>query len=325
MRTIKYSSGVVLALAITLSCLFATEGTEEPASTDYRSLVRAIYARDLDSATRIIQSRPEYLNPTDSKDTPLCMAIRSKGYDIAIFLVEEGADVNARGLRGYTPLHWAAYRDNVEVVDVLVSAGADVNAQEMYEVKGRMRQYGSRSTPLCKAAGMANWKIVRALLERGARIVPGYEESRQSALHSACHTIFSPDDLRAADNRGNFRVIEALVEHGGDINGRNNVGYTPLHIAVQRGQTDMVRYLLRTCPSVDPTETGPGGNGVLHLLVTATMKMSAGRRHEMVSILVEAGADRSHLNGIGECAFETAVREGFDDEELLDMLLPHAD
>ena len=45
------------------------------------------------------------------------------------FLVEElGADVNARDLNGYTPVHHAAARGDNEMILYLVGKGADVTA-----------------------------------------------------------------------------------------------------------------------------------------------------------------------------------------------------
>jgi ankyrin repeat protein len=40
-------------------------------------------------------------------------------------LIEAGADLNARGLHDWTPLHLAAYRNNLEAVEILLKAGAD--------------------------------------------------------------------------------------------------------------------------------------------------------------------------------------------------------
>jgi len=43
------------------------------------------------------------------------------------WFVSQGADVNAKGDGGETPLHWVA---NVEIAKFLVSKGADVNAKD---------------------------------------------------------------------------------------------------------------------------------------------------------------------------------------------------
>ena len=48
--------------------------------------------------------------------------------DAVKYLVELGADVNARDDQGYTPLHHAAARGDNELILYLVSKGADVKA-----------------------------------------------------------------------------------------------------------------------------------------------------------------------------------------------------
>ena len=44
--------------------------------------------------------------------------------------LEAGADVKARNLYGYTPLHIAAYIGSPESVQILLEAGADANAKD---------------------------------------------------------------------------------------------------------------------------------------------------------------------------------------------------
>jgi uncharacterized protein len=62
-------------------------------------------------------------------NTPLHAALAGRG-DAAVVrrLVEAGADVNARGGAGWTPLHLAASRGNIPLVDYLLSRGADPRA-----------------------------------------------------------------------------------------------------------------------------------------------------------------------------------------------------
>jgi len=63
------------------------------------------------------------------KNTPLHAALAGAG-DAAIVraLVAHGADVNATGAGGYTPLHVAASRGSVELIRFLVESGARVGA-----------------------------------------------------------------------------------------------------------------------------------------------------------------------------------------------------
>ena len=49
------------------------------------------------------------------------------------FLVENGADVNARDEDDQTALHEAAHKGHIDVVRFLVENGADVNARNKYD------------------------------------------------------------------------------------------------------------------------------------------------------------------------------------------------
>ena len=40
-----------------------------------------------------------------------------------------GVDVNAKGYRGFTPLHYAARNGRKEIVELLIAKGADVNVK----------------------------------------------------------------------------------------------------------------------------------------------------------------------------------------------------
>ncbi len=45
-------------------------------------------------------------------------------------LVNAGADIEARAVKGHTPLHWAAAGSRLEVITALVNAGADLEARD---------------------------------------------------------------------------------------------------------------------------------------------------------------------------------------------------
>jgi len=63
--------------------------------------------------------------------TPLHSAVISRNIEVLTFLISTGANVNAKNINGWTPLHYAAGArgDNVEIVEFLVSKGADVNVK----------------------------------------------------------------------------------------------------------------------------------------------------------------------------------------------------
>ena len=60
--------------------------------------------------------------------TPLMVACREGDYEIAKWLVENGANVNARARDGHTPLMMASYNRYPEIVKLLLKNGADPNA-----------------------------------------------------------------------------------------------------------------------------------------------------------------------------------------------------
>ena len=67
----------------------------------------------------------------DDDITPLHMAAYHKNAtETATLLLENGADVSAKGDDDITPLHMAAHTNAIETAALLLENGADVNAKE---------------------------------------------------------------------------------------------------------------------------------------------------------------------------------------------------
>ncbi len=62
--------------------------------------------------------------------------------EVVELLIDKGADVNAKGKYGGTPLHSAAFFGQTEIVELLIAKGADLNAK--IESAGILKGY----TPL---------------------------------------------------------------------------------------------------------------------------------------------------------------------------------
>ena len=60
--------------------------------------------------------------------------------------LDGGVDVNAKGYKERTPLHWAASKGHKEVVELLIAEGADVNVK---------REVGEEAQGQCRAFGRA--------------------------------------------------------------------------------------------------------------------------------------------------------------------------
>ncbi|MBI3928307.1 MAG: ankyrin repeat domain-containing protein [Armatimonadetes bacterium] len=132
-------------------------------------------------------------------DTALhVLARRSDRSEVIKLLVSKGADVDAHGWEGFTPLHQAVIGDSSENVKVLLSCGADVNARN---------EHGQ--TPL--HWGRIPLEIAEQLVANGADI-HARDESGETPLHVAI----------------GVPLMELLVAKGADIHARNKAGETPI-------------------------------------------------------------------------------------------------
>ncbi len=82
-----------------------------------------------------------------------------KRIEVLRFLINKGADVNAKDLQGETPLHYSAQHGSIRFAELLLANGAEVNA----------RSHRS-DTPLCDAVRWGYQDIAELLLEYGADI-----------------------------------------------------------------------------------------------------------------------------------------------------------
>ena len=129
--------------------------------------------------------------------------------------IDNGADVNARDTRGWTPLINAAlFNQNPEVITTLLKAGADLKAEDTH--------HGGTAL-LWAAWDNLNPEVVTTLLKAGADI-----EARNTAL------------LWAAGNNQNLEVVTTLLEAGADVNAQNKSGATALMYAAAYNQNPEV-------------------------------------------------------------------------------------
>jgi serine/threonine-protein phosphatase 6 regulatory ankyrin repeat subunit B len=110
--------------------------------------------------------------------------------------------------------------------------------------------------------------------------------------------------LMTASGVGNTDIIRTIIDHGADINARDNDGDTALFYALTKQQTAAMELLITRGANVNTK--GQSGNNLLHIAVVMNDYKSA-------LLLLRAGAEVDLANDKGETPLMQAVAVGIDD------------
>jgi ankyrin repeat protein/beta-lactamase regulating signal transducer with metallopeptidase domain len=185
---------------------------------DTSTLPLAACAGDLDRVKSLVEQGAE----VDAKDergwTPLCWAVCAGRTEVLRFLIAKGAQARAEMANGQTPLHVVAGNGRRDLAELLVAGGADLNAKN-----------GIGLAPVHEAARNGHRQVVELLLAKGADV-----------------NAKAPDDstpLHLAAVRGHNDVVGLLIAKGADMHAITKSGRTPLKLAVQYRCTATVKLL----------------------------------------------------------------------------------
>ena len=198
------------------------------------------------------------------------------------FLLENGANPDARERRGLTPVMLAILHRQSDPVLPLLEAGANPNISD-----------NAGLTPLYRAVEGGMDDAARTLVEGGA--YPGLLNIRSGAKGYGLSHL--------AAGRGDLRRLALLAELGADLNLRENRGYTPLAVAAIDGKAEAVRQLLSAGADANVTDNA-GGTPLHHAAVRG--------RAEIVQMLLDGGADPGFRNSDGKTALDVAMEAGKD-------------
>eukprot|EP01102_Stenamoeba_stenopodia_P018824 TRINITY_DN696_c0_g1_i1.p1 TRINITY_DN696_c0_g1~~TRINITY_DN696_c0_g1_i1.p1 ORF type:complete len:798 (+),score=192.75 TRINITY_DN696_c0_g1_i1:215-2608(+) len=250
-----------------------------------------------------------------SMDTALHMAIKNKHKEIVKQLLNPPSNTSTIQSKtnllsitnkiGSIPLHVAVASGDIEIVKLLLSLGSDANAKR-----------GDGYTPLHLAAIQNNIEIAKLLV--GCTDINS--ESR-----------FGTTPLHEAARRGFVSMVELLINHGAEVNAKDNDDMTSLHAASSgchvfknkdgdensHEHLNVVRLLIDSKANLQ--ELDRGGSNALHIASCCGPDAA-----EIVQHLLDAGIDFTLENYIGWTPLHFAMN--FKGENLVvDIIRKHAE
>jgi hypothetical protein len=167
--------------------------------------------------------RPQDINAIGGRyEFPLLGALFEKHFQVAEILLKHGADVNCRREDLITPLHLAAYYGEPKVAQVLLEHKATVDSQD---------NRGNTPLHLLVEGGLEGWFQRYDNRPREVKVTLTVNLARFLLGHSADAIIRTRTEwiLRnSATFEGAREVAGLLLDHGANVNAKNNQGDTPL-------------------------------------------------------------------------------------------------
>lgn len=229
------------------------------------------------------------------------------------YLITAGANVNAAGRDGITPLMTAAVKGSDEITRMLIAAGANVNARDK---EGK--------TALMHAPQYRNSKpeAVKVLLTAGADVNVADNEGRTALMRGAYHgsveivrlLLGAKASVNAKDKKGMTALMHAgttfsvgaakvLIEAGASVNERDEQVWTALMHGVLRHYNDSGAEFVKVLIAAGVDVNTAAADG-------ATPLMLASRWYdaEVIRSLLAAGASVNAKDKMGQTALMYAFQ-----------------
>ena len=165
--------------------------------TDALDLFSAVSDGDLDLVKQLVSAGCSINSSKRTNESPLCLAIGYRRWEIAQFLIEAGANLNTE-TEISTSLRTAVVRGNTDIVRLLINKGADAARPDNDLLHLNLDNFKYLPSQFCRHAD-----IVRILVEAGADV--GLVDK------------FGRTPLGMAVQVGNFEASKVLVDAGADL------------------------------------------------------------------------------------------------------------
>ncbi|CAO3659485.1 unnamed protein product [Umbelopsis ramanniana] len=242
--------------------------------------------------------------------TPLFLA--AKYPDLVAVLINRGASMEARSVRGYTPIHYYTALGHLKSLRLLLNMNCNIASLD-----------DGSQTALHHAAKANDVKTTELLVNRGIDL-DAWDCEGYTAVHLAIQRNYidivkvivkKGFDIDASDYRISKRTVltmaielereeiaEVLINHGANVKftlGDQNS--LPLHLAVLRFNPNLVSMILNA--GADPNFVGYDGysplqSAIYQLLKEINHKNCPSKQSvlDVITLLLRAGADSSRLH-----------------------------
>nr|QQY02462.1 transient receptor potential cation channel 4 [Cryptocotyle lingua] len=204
-------------------------------------------------------------------------------HNIINYLVQKGADPDARDCNGSTPLHYAVSRGNLRAVKQLIADKANTEATDVRMI-----------TPLLLAAQKGHVDIIQTLLDHGAKCF-AMDDAENNVLHFVC----SQQNTEALKKVINVIETHAVCKLNFLLNTTNKSGGTAFFLAAAHVNSDCLQFLLEK--GADPKFVNMEGAGCFHFAVR-------GCNARVIKLLAEHGVELNWTTKYGETPLCMAVR-----------------
>ena len=250
----------------------------------------------------------------DTNAPALLVAIDSGHADMALFLLERGADPGHAGA-GRTPLHSVVQQAMPEVVSALLERGADPNPRlerRLPFVSRRILQANgltpstTGSTPFLMAASFGDLESMRILVDGGADPLLTTDDGTTALMVAA-----GADYVEGQDKYGRrwfgdnlalqesaLETVRVCLDLGLEINAVNDDGQTAIHGAVYLGGTLLVPFLAERGADIDAVNQ----RGQTAWMIAAQGEYRSGSFYthkETGDLLEQLGADMTRREDLG--------------------------
>ena len=171
------------------------------------------------------------------KGTPLVYACSDGPIEIAVELIERGADVNLKTIQGEVPLIASTWKNKGEITMKLLEYGANPNVPFL-------------TTVLHIACMYSDFEVVKALLKHGAKVTQielTYAITKAKIEMLETLLIYVPDidqfhTLHDAAYYEHIDVVKMLIKYGADVN--RNVGENAENFSTEALAINVVLFAL---------------------------------------------------------------------------------